>query len=368
MPLGPSEAVKRSVSEGVHPFRPRRYSENSRIKGCQASHDPVQETIGPAMNGRRYQLRLQGLSEDEGQITAARLRDLMDALLRSAERATRLLATGKGIGRGPNPRWLNETVAFSITGLRPGSTIIEIEAPFLRSTAREQFSQRGLENDDLDLESTSLDLLSMAIEETMTDRPAGNRFDSSVLDGILMFRKLVGNSNIRCDLVSQDPARPWRLSVSCQTCVNALKLKERMPTKSQVFIVSGKLEKIESSARRFRLLIGSGKHLAGMLRSDLIDFVKLRPLWGQTITAKGDVHFKLNGQPRMMEVHHITRSRPQDGIFQKVPSPNDRSLFSEAAQASSIKKIGRKYAVDLDELVGAWPGDETIDELMAVLD
>ena len=368
MPLGPSEAVKRSASEGVHPFRLRRYSENSRIKGCQASHDPVQETIGLAMNGRRYQLRLQGLSEDEGQITAARLRDLMDALLRSAERATRLLATGESIGKGPNPRWLNETVAFTVTGLKPGSTIFEIEAPFLRDTAREQFSQRGLENHDLDLESTSLDLLAMAIEEIMTDCPVGNRFDSSVLDGILMFRKLVGNSDIRCELVSQDPTRPWRLSVNRQTCVNALELKERMPTKSQVFIVSGKLEKIESSARRFRLLIGSGKHLAGMLRSDLIDFAKLRPLWGQTVTAKGDVHFKLNGQPRMLEVHHITESRQQDVVFQRVPSPTCQSLFSEDAQASSTKEIAKKYAVDLDKIVGSWPGDETIDELMAILD
>lgn len=323
------------------------------------------------MNGRRYQLRLKGLSENEGHITATRLRDLMDALLRSAERATRLLATGEGIGKGPNPRWLNETVAFTVTGLKPGSTIFEIEAPCLHETAREQFSQRGFENDDLgnlDLESTALDLLSMAVEEVMTNRPTGNRFDSSVLDGILMFRRLVGKSNIQCDLISQDSTRPCRLSVNRQTCMNALELKKQAPARSQVFIVSGKLDKIEFTTHRFRLLIGSDENLTGVLRSDLIDTETLRPLWGQTVTVKGDVHFKVNGQPRMMEVHHITGSRQQDGVFERVPRPTYQSLFSEEARALAIKKKGREYAIDLDKLVGTWPGDETIDELMAVLD
>ena len=323
------------------------------------------------MNGRRYQLCLQGLSEDEGHITATRLRDLMDALLRSAERATRLLATGEGIGKGPNPHWLNKTVAFTITGLKPGSTIFEIEAPCLRETAREQFSQRGLENDDLDdldLDSTSLDLLAMAIEEIMTDDPVGNRFDSSVLDGILMFRRLVGNSNIQFELISQDSTRPCRLSVNHQTCMNALELKKQASMKSQIFIVSGRLDKIEFTSRRIRLLIGSDKHLTGVLRSDLIDTETLRPLWGQPVTAKGNVHFKINGQPRMMEVHHITRSRQQDDVFEKVPSPTNQSLFSEDARVLAVKKKGGEYAVDLDKLVGTWPGDETIDELMAILD
>lgn len=52
------------------------------------------------MKTQRYQLRISGLKEDESQIKMATLRRVMDALLVTAERITRLLATGAGSGRG----------------------------------------------------------------------------------------------------------------------------------------------------------------------------------------------------------------------------------------------------------------------------
>ena len=67
------------------------------------------------MNIQRYQLRLSGLRENEGQIKAASLQLVLGALLQTAERATRLLATGEGSARGPKPGWLEASVDFTIT-------------------------------------------------------------------------------------------------------------------------------------------------------------------------------------------------------------------------------------------------------------
>ena len=96
------------------------------------------------MKTQRYQLRISGLKEDEGQIKMATLRRVMEALLVTAERTTRLLATGAGSGRGAKPQWLDATIDFTITGLKSGSTIFDIEAPQLSETAYAQFVQEDL--------------------------------------------------------------------------------------------------------------------------------------------------------------------------------------------------------------------------------
>ena len=48
------------------------------------------------MKTQRYKLRISGLREDEGKIKMATLQRVVDAFLTTAERTTRLLATGAG--------------------------------------------------------------------------------------------------------------------------------------------------------------------------------------------------------------------------------------------------------------------------------
>ena len=85
-------------------------------------------------------MRLTGLEENGGEISASRLQRVIDALLRTAEAATRLLITGRGAGRGTKPSWLRASVDFMITGIESGSTVLDIAAPFLGDTAHEQNS------------------------------------------------------------------------------------------------------------------------------------------------------------------------------------------------------------------------------------
>ena len=56
------------------------------------------------MNTRRYQLRLDGLRNGAGRVGATTLTRVVEALLKTAERATRLLATSKGAGLAAHRR------------------------------------------------------------------------------------------------------------------------------------------------------------------------------------------------------------------------------------------------------------------------
>ena len=117
------------------------------------------------MNTQRYQLRLSGLPEPTGQIKASSLSRILDALLQTGERATRLIVTGQSSGKGRKPKWLQASVNFTVAGLKPGSTILDIEAPRFRETAYGELAQQEFWQIKPNLDDTSLDIAARAIDE-----------------------------------------------------------------------------------------------------------------------------------------------------------------------------------------------------------
>ena len=311
------------------------------------------------MNTQHYQLRLSDLRENEGQIKADSLRRVLGALLKTTERATRLLATGEGSRRGPKPGWLDATVDFTITGLNPGSTVLNIEAPCLGETAYEEFAQQEFWREQPRLDDTALDLAAFAIEEAGSDEPPGDRFDSAVLEAILMFKKAAGASGY--ELIPQGSAR-GRFVLNEHVCARVEERLESIPD-PKAFIVSGKLDEIRYGGGRFRLLLGQDSPMLGRLHPDSLDIEALRPLWGKSTTVEGMVHFKVNGQPRLIEAHRMSGYTEGDGVFEEMPS-----VEKSENQALVMAQSGRARSADPIELAGAWPGDESIDELMALLD
>ena len=327
---------------------------------------PLPETLARRDTRKRYQLRLTGLREGEGQIRAAHLQRVLDALLKTAERATHLLATGAGSRKGPNPAWLNDSIDFMITGLKPGSTVLDIAAPRLGETASDVFAQQQFWPDQAKVETparddTALDLASLAIHEAQAEDSPGDRFDGSVLDAILGFRNAARTSALRYELVPQDSAHEsFVLDARSYARIEA-RLKAIPPPKA--FIVSGRLDKIEHDAGRFRLLVNPRSALLGRLDPKALNVEALRPLWGKQTTVEGMVHFKANGQPRLIEARRIGGRVEGDAIFEEMPAaeiPGAR-LFTPAQERQA-------RSFDPMSIWGAWPGDEPIEELLAEID
>ena len=328
--------------------------------------DPLPETPARGDTRKRYQLRLTGLREGEGQIRAAHLQRVLDALLKTAERAIHLLATGAGSRKGPNPAWLNDSIDFMITGLKPGSTVLDIAAPRLAETASEVFAQGEFWPDQQEvggpsLEDTALDLTSLAIREAQAEDSPGDRFDGSVLDAILGFRKATRTSTLRYELIPQDSTHEsFVLDARSYARIEA-RLKAIPSPKA--FIVSGRLDKIEHDAGRFRLLVNPRSVLLGRLAPKALNVEALRPLWGKQTTVEGMVHFKANGQPRLIEARRIGARVEGDAVFEEMPAadvPGD-PVFTRAQERGA-------KSFDPMKLWGTWPGDEPIEELLAALD
>ena len=271
-----------------------------------------------------------------------------------------MLATGAGSGRGARPQWLDATIDFTITRLKSGSTIFDIEAPQLSETAYAQFVQEDLWSKQPSLDETALDLVAQSIKETQTDNPIGDYFDSSVLEAILKFRQAAGVAGVRYEMIPQDTAH-GQFKLDDITCTYAKERLNDIPT-PRSFIVSGRLDEIKHGNGRFRLLVSEKSALFGRLDASL-GVEALRPLWGKQTTIEGMVHFKANGQPRLIEARRISARLESDSIFEEMPSvevQRPRVLFS--VQRKQVKGF------DPIELAGAWPGDEPIEDLLAQLD
>ena len=312
------------------------------------------------MNTKRYQLRITGLREAEGQIKAATLQRVLDGLLTTAERTTRLLATGKGSEKGTKPKWLDATIDFTIAELAAGSTTLEIEAPQLRSTAREAFAQQEFWREMPSLDDTALDLAAFAIDEIRADDPSGDRFDTSVLQAIVMFKRAVGK-DVCCELNPRGSAR-GRFLLDERTCDRVQDQLKRIP-KPRAFIVSGRLDEITHGSGRFCLVTGQRLRLLGRLEPSSLDIEMLRPLWGRQTTVEGMVHFKANGQPRFIEARRISGQLEGDSVFEEMP-------LLEIPESRGLDPVRREQAWTFDPitLAGAWPSDEPIEDLLADLD
>ncbi|MCY3761728.1 MAG: hypothetical protein OXH50_10805, partial [Gemmatimonadetes bacterium] len=101
---------------------------------------------------------------------------------------------------------MDATIDFTISGLKPGSTVFEIEAPRLGETAFDQFSQDDLWSTRPSLDETAIDLVAQSINEIRTDNPVGDYFDSAVLQAILKFGKAAGDGDVRYQMIPQETA------------------------------------------------------------------------------------------------------------------------------------------------------------------
>ena len=318
------------------------------------------------MHAKRYQLRLGGLPGAAGQVRAATLTRVVEALLETAKRATRLLATGEGTGRGKAPRWLQDAADFTLTGLVPGSTILDIEAPTLRESAYEVFAIQDLLGNRTEtcrpsLDDTALDLASLAIREAQEDDPAGERFDGAVLEAILGFRNAAGDSGVRYEMTSRTSTH-GNFLLDDSACARIEERLNSIPS-PRAFIVSGRLDRIEHDAAKFRRIVDRSAPLLGKLAGEALDVELLRSLWGEQTTVAGMVHFNHNGQPRLIEARRVRGYMEGDSVFREMPAAEIRTR-----RVLKPDGVGRGRAADFMKLWGTWPGDEPFEELVAQLD
>ncbi|MDX2079954.1 MAG: hypothetical protein SFU53_04160 [Terrimicrobiaceae bacterium] len=308
------------------------------------------------MSTCRYEFHVNGLATGEGRIAASALRELLEDVTECAGKALRLAVEGTSVKAGRPPTWLDSAVDFTVTGIGPGCTMVSVEAPVLSELLGEDLNQAHFFADAPSGEDTALSLFSRSVRATMVGDMESNSYDRGVLKSLLGFRRLFRGVASSIELRSPDRAAD-EVTFGLAEIEKVERLRHRIP-EPQAFVVSGKLDSIHHSEKRFWLELPDGQKVPGRVDEEFLSAEDLRDLWGGKVTIKGLVHFRPSGKVQLLEAQTLTAAGTGDEVFAVSPRIEESPLLFDTARIDS-STIG--------QLRGKWPGDESIDELLDAL-
>jgi hypothetical protein len=108
-------------------------------------------------------------------------------------------------------------------------------------------------------------------------------------------------------------------------------------------------------------MVPSGESIRGVLADD--DAQMLPAIWGRDAVVTGVAHFRPSGALLRIDAEHIEPGGERDlRLWSSVPRPLFGSGEAPAAPRSQTSRSG------IAAIFGQWPGDETDEELLAMLE
>lgn len=308
-----------------------------------------------------YQIRVTGLKTKDGSIPVFLFKEIIDGILKGCDRVLRLVVEGRSSKVGKTPDWLQQSLDFTITGIKTGSTVLELEAPVLEESMPESFLQKKLWGDWALFEpgDTPLTLLSKSVTDASAGNMESDYIDSGVLDALLSFKSVTTGSQELT--VSSKGKRAEKFKIGGSEIKKIKKIKVETP-KPQTAVISGLFNLIEHHNRRFQLKLPDGRNVRGIMDPAFIDFERMRELWGKRVTIKGKAYYKASGQLRSIDAISIRPFEEGDEILQEMPRGQKSFKFYEDFVAE--KNANRV----LKKIWGRWPGDESINDLLTALE
>ena len=207
-----------------------------------------------------------------------------------------------------------------------------------------------------DLESTAIDIVSLAIEEACKENSPGDRFDRAVLESISSFQRVINNSEKKLTIFQYED-RQEKLTLEKGKLDQAVRRSAEI-VKPRAYVVSGILDRIEHKEEKFLLRVDGHKPLMGQINSENLNVELLRSLWGKPTTIEGIVHFKANGEPRFIWARRIGKKSSKHDLYERLPTGVEKDA----------RRLSKAANFKLKKLWGKWPGDETYEELMEILE
>ncbi len=319
--------------------------------------------MGTSKQGKKlkYQLKLTGLGSASGTIPLKALREVCDLLVEVAERGLRLAVEGYSVKPGKLPTWLTKSLDLTVTGIKRGSTVLSIEAPALGETAKEQIQQQDFWYIVPEPEDTALTLLSKSVRDTTSEILDSDAFDGGILESLLKFKPFLKNSAERVELRCVT-RRLEHFELGEHELEKIQRLKAKTPEPRAV-VISGQFDVIEHNKRRFHLALSNGESLLGTIDPTFLGVEQMRQFWGKQVTIKGIVHFRPSRKARLIEAQVIKAMEEGEEVFETLPQ--------EQTEVEFVKDVREKFEPQkgwLKEVWGKWPGDESIEDLLAALE
>ena len=311
---------------------------------------------------KQHRLVLQGGSSDQLRLPIELLTAMLTALQHGARLAARFHVEGLSAQAGPKPRWLEACTAHVVTGLHPGSAVLELEAPLLQEAAPEQFGpeqQRDLfsePSEPIGPDRSAIDLFVRVIQQVKAGNAAAVHADRALLESCLRLAQLPKGEFNNVELCAVgDESSSVALSPADIPTLEALIQETPSP---QAVRFTCLLDTISLSRQIVLLKADSGETVPARLGAG-IDPEQLRALWSQRVLITGMAHYRPSGSIQQIAVDGLQRAELQDELFSSTPLPASRQPVFRSEPHDQQSGVA--------SFIGIWPGDETDVELIEAL-
>lgn len=189
--------------------------------------------------------------------------------------------------------------------------------------------------------------------------PDSSLYDLSLLKRFGHASRLFGQQVDFVDLPENRAGRPELARFDREVAVHALRLTEQTPASRQAR-VSGRLDMIRHSTRSFEMLLEDGRPVRGVLENaDEIE--RLKSLLGKQVTVVGRAVYRPSGSVLRVDAQGVDEGASESKLFARIPPPMVRHV------PSGRIRLGDQHKNWMDSFFGSWPGDETDEQLLAML-
>ena len=311
---------------------------------------------------KQHRLVLQGGSADRLRLPIALLGEMLAAVQEGARYAARFHVEGLSAQAGPRPRWLEACTDHLVTGLHPGSAVLELEAPLLQEVAPEHFG--GLQHQELfreaseaiEADGSAIDLFARVLHQVKAGNAAGVHADRGLLESCLRLARLPKgdfNAVLLCDV--DDDRNNVQLSPADIPQLESLIQDTPLP---QAVRFTCLLDTISGSRQTVLLRADRGDTVVARLGPN-IDPEQLRTHWNQRVLVSGTAHYRPSGSIQQIAVDGLQRAEPKDDLFASTPLPT--------SQQPLYRRRSHDQQSGVASFIGTWPGDESDAELIEAL-
>jgi len=306
----------------------------------------------------KYEIKLAGADQDDGRIDLDRLVQLAQSITNIARGALQVKLVGVSNEKGRRSEKISTALKIKLSDLKKGSTILELECDPFKSTLQghpgDLFKSEILEQLP---DKTPMSLVIESFREAMDYNEDSTFLDKSLLKRLKEFKKIFVSNDELLTISNQGSIPEITLRKSDFKKIGVL--EESFPEPQEI-VVNGVVEELKYS--KLRVGIATKQGLVNAVLSEELEPMDISKYWGKELTIAGRMHFLPSGKPSFIYIERVFNPDEFDEYFSKPVS----KLNIEQQIQKKIKT--QKHTNLLGDIVGQWPGDESIDDILKDLD
>lgn len=266
--------------------------------------------------------------------------------------------------QGRRPGWLERAADVRFVDHQGnGESVLYFEAPRLGDAAPDVYAQHSLfpEADDRPAEEdTAFDLLGDVLEDVAQRNSDSGHYDPSLLHRISQFKRVFKKGPFsEIDFTSRRFPSESPACLTPALVESAQLLLDGTPSPQRVRIV-GELDGLVASTQRFSVLLDTGEKAVGVFAEEQVD--ALQRLWRKRVLILGTAVYRASGRLLRIDAEAVRPGENEPAIFSRMPSPPNIKIDLSKLRKPQGPKSG------ISAIVGKWPGDETEEEITAILE